>query len=246
MGCRFCGSDFDFLYDLKQTKDNGYILGGYSSSNASGDKTQDSKGLNDYWIVKTNPDALACNIPTNLKTVNITADAATLKWDNVSGAVGYQVTYRIAGSLEEWKTLNTAGNQKTVHDLFPGTPYEWKVRSVCNTETLLTSPWSVKQTFTTLASLNAVAKTIPMQGNVEINPNPVSQSAVISFDLAKASFVSITISDVKGRILKVITNGSYSEGHHKINFNRESLTAGIYYLQLTYDSGVMMKKFIVE
>ena len=43
----FGGDQFDFLYDLKQTKDGGYVLGGYSSSNTSGDKIQDSKGVND-------------------------------------------------------------------------------------------------------------------------------------------------------------------------------------------------------
>ncbi len=243
----FGGSDFDFLSDLKQTKDGGYILGGYSSSNTSGNKTQDSKGLNDYWIVKTNPDGIACNIPTNLKTTNITSDAAIVKWDNVSGAIGYNVSYRIAGSLAEWTTVNVADNQKALHDLFPGTPYEWRVRSVCNTQQRITSPWSVKQTFTTGFSSNAIAKTIPVQENsFEVNPNPVSQSAVISFSLAKASSVSITIGDVKGRILKVVANESFSAGHYKINFSRESLTAGTYYLQLKSDSGVIMKKFIIE
>ncbi len=243
----FGGSDFDFLYGLKQTKDNGYILGGHTSSNTSGDKTQDSKGFNDYWIVKTNADGTACNIPTNLKTTNITTDAATVKWDNVSGVINYYVSYRIAGSLAEWTTVSATGNFTELHDLFPGTPYEWKVRSVCNAQKLITSPWSVKQTFTALASSDAIAKTISGQGNMlGVNPNPVSQTAVISFSLVKTSPVRITISDVNGRILKVITEENYSEGKHRINFSRESLTAGMYYLQLKTDSGVMMKRFIIE
>ncbi|MCW3125845.1 MAG: hypothetical protein JWO03_1503 [Bacteroidetes bacterium] len=50
---RFGGSGGDFLYTLKQTMDGGYILGGRSSSGISGDKTQDCRGLDDYWIVKT-------------------------------------------------------------------------------------------------------------------------------------------------------------------------------------------------
>jgi hypothetical protein len=51
---RFGGSDEDYLYSLQQTADGGYILGGYSSSGISGDKTQASQGGLDYWIVKTN------------------------------------------------------------------------------------------------------------------------------------------------------------------------------------------------
>ncbi len=46
------GSDFDGLFSLQQTADGGYILGGYSQSNISGDKTEDNKGNGDYWVVK--------------------------------------------------------------------------------------------------------------------------------------------------------------------------------------------------
>jgi hypothetical protein len=48
----FGGSDFDVLQSLLQTSDGGYILGGSSSSDISGDKTQPTKGGMDYWIVK--------------------------------------------------------------------------------------------------------------------------------------------------------------------------------------------------
>ncbi|GAB3917383.1 hypothetical protein GCM10028804_05400 [Larkinella terrae] len=36
------------------TSDGGYILGGNSESNTSGDKSEDSRGSNDYWVVKYN------------------------------------------------------------------------------------------------------------------------------------------------------------------------------------------------
>ena len=50
---RFGGSDDDVLSSLQQTADGGYILGGWSLSGISGDKTQASQGNYDYWIVKT-------------------------------------------------------------------------------------------------------------------------------------------------------------------------------------------------
>ncbi len=46
------GNNTDVLYTLQQTRDDGYILGGYSSSNKSGEKSQNSRGKTDYWIVK--------------------------------------------------------------------------------------------------------------------------------------------------------------------------------------------------
>jgi len=50
---RYGGIDQDVLSTVLQTTDGGYIVGGYSLSEANGDKTQMSRGYNDYWIVKT-------------------------------------------------------------------------------------------------------------------------------------------------------------------------------------------------
>ncbi len=46
------GNDMDFLSCMQQTQDGGYLLGGYSYSNRSGEKTDNSRGQDDYWIVK--------------------------------------------------------------------------------------------------------------------------------------------------------------------------------------------------
>jgi len=50
------GTDEDYLASLQLTSDGGYILGGYSWSGISGDKTQPSKGSHDYWLVKLQAD----------------------------------------------------------------------------------------------------------------------------------------------------------------------------------------------
>jgi len=46
------GSDGDFCHSMLQTDDGGYLIGAESSSNTSGEKTEDSRGLADYWLVK--------------------------------------------------------------------------------------------------------------------------------------------------------------------------------------------------
>ncbi len=46
------GSSSDYLQSIQQTTDGGYILGGYSASGISGDKTEASQGNSDYWVVK--------------------------------------------------------------------------------------------------------------------------------------------------------------------------------------------------
>ncbi|HUM47618.1 MAG TPA: hypothetical protein PLD84_11865, partial [Chitinophagales bacterium] len=46
------GDEEDVLRAISPTTDGGYIIGGYSRSGLSGDKTEVSKGDYDYWIVK--------------------------------------------------------------------------------------------------------------------------------------------------------------------------------------------------
>ncbi|WP_281322740.1 T9SS type A sorting domain-containing protein [Flavobacterium aestivum] len=48
------GEYADVLRSMEQTSDGGYILGGYSNSSRSGDKTEANTGIGDYWILKIN------------------------------------------------------------------------------------------------------------------------------------------------------------------------------------------------
>lgn len=46
------GNDYEWLSSMELTSDGNYIVGGYSFSNISGDKTENSRGSSDYWITK--------------------------------------------------------------------------------------------------------------------------------------------------------------------------------------------------
>lgn len=48
------GNGAESLTSIENTDDGGYILGGYSDSGISGDKSEINRGDNDYWIVKIN------------------------------------------------------------------------------------------------------------------------------------------------------------------------------------------------
>ncbi|MGU9940269.1 T9SS type A sorting domain-containing protein [Empedobacter brevis] len=66
----FGGNGNDFLTSGALTKDGGYILGGYTDSSKSGDKTENNIGLTDYWILKL--DAIG-----------------TIQWQKTIGGLGY-------------------------------------------------------------------------------------------------------------------------------------------------------------
>ena len=60
---RFGGGGSEELFSVQQTADGGYILGGYSFSGISGDRTQASQGGFDYWLVKTDASGLSNGTP---------------------------------------------------------------------------------------------------------------------------------------------------------------------------------------
>jgi hypothetical protein len=199
--------------------------------------------LNDFWEYDPNGGTDLCNIPTTLSTINITSTKATLNWNAVSGALSYRVRYKIA-SISEWKIIRSAVNDKILLGLSPGTAYAWQVKSICDVSPIVSSDWSEKQFFTTAAlrlSELAVDERI-----FEVYPNPVSQSATVSFLLNDQSSVVIKILDLNGRTLKVIADDFFSEGNHELTFNRESLSAGIYFLEVKTNEGVMIKKVVIE
>lgn len=97
----FGGNDSDVLRDMIQTTDGGYLIGGYSKSNISGDKTENSQGDYDYWILKLD-------------------DGGNLMWQNTIGGSGIDYprdvkqladgTYLIAG----WSNSNVSGDKTEV------------------------------------------------------------------------------------------------------------------------------------
>lgn len=50
------GSDWDQSAEIVETRDGGFIIGGFSDSNISGDKTENSRGGYDYWLLKFDND----------------------------------------------------------------------------------------------------------------------------------------------------------------------------------------------
>ncbi len=62
----FGGAENDYLQSFQETNDGGYILGGISRSNISGDKSQKANGGYDFWIVKAGN-----NLPRTVKSESL-------------------------------------------------------------------------------------------------------------------------------------------------------------------------------
>jgi hypothetical protein len=114
---RFGGTQNDYFLSLQQTADGGYIAGGWTQSDSTGDMSQHSRGGNDYWIVKT--DALG-----------------NKQWDKRFGGIGNDLLSALhqttdGGYILGGYSLSGIGGDKTQPNWYPISPsYDfWVVKT---------------------------------------------------------------------------------------------------------------------
>ncbi|GHC42604.1 T9SS type A sorting domain-containing protein [Ulvibacter litoralis] len=128
----FGGSQMENFHDLKQTPDGGYILGGSSISDISGDKTENSNGHFDLWIIKidSNGDiewqnSIGGNGTDSLYSIELTPDGGYIISANSSSDISGDKTEDRKGPIDYWIVkLDSLGNvlwDKTIG----GSGIEW-------------------------------------------------------------------------------------------------------------------------
>jgi hypothetical protein len=103
------GNNVDWLSSMKQTSDGGYILGGTSVSNFSGNKTENCIGGNDYWIVKTDSigniqwqNTIGGILNDNLTSVMQTADGGFILGGYSESYIFGDKTENCLGDFDYW------------------------------------------------------------------------------------------------------------------------------------------------
>ncbi|HRA58487.1 MAG TPA: T9SS type A sorting domain-containing protein [Bacteroidia bacterium] len=112
------GDDADWLQSVQQTTDNGYILGGWSKSNISADKTENSQGASDFWVVKLDSigniqwqNTIGGDSTDNLYSLQQTTDGGyILGGFSISSISGDKTEYSIGGSDYWVVKLDASGN----------------------------------------------------------------------------------------------------------------------------------------
>ncbi len=80
-------------------------------------------------------------------------------------------------------------------------------------------------------------------------PNPFNPSTKISFELSENGNAKITVYDLLGNEISIITDKYYSKGIYEIEFNPsaygKNLSSGIYFYKLESNNFVQVKKMII-
>jgi photosystem II stability/assembly factor-like uncharacterized protein len=76
-------------------------------------------------------------------------------------------------------------------------------------------------------------------------PNPFNASTTIEFSLDTPETVTIKVYDTIGREIATVVNGKFQAGTHRVNFDAENLTSGVYFYQIETKSVADMRKMIL-
>jgi hypothetical protein len=86
---------------------------------------------------------------------------------------------------------------------------------------------------TTITDVPERKEILPIEYFLKQNyPNPFNPSTKISFEIPEYCVVHLTVYNILGKEIAVITKGEFSPGVYSYNWNGSSLASGIYLLRM--------------
>ncbi len=125
-------------------------------------------------------------------------------------------------------------NDTTLRAMFPFEQLPWSGKHNCNCNLSQTMARSTVNTVNTFADKSELGLSSP-EIVASSAPNPVVNTNTITYRLDKASRVKISVFDVSGKPLKVLTDAKEDAGTHTIQWNAASLVQGAYFISISKD-----------
>ena len=246
----------DHLYSIRQTADGGYILGGDSNSNSFGDKTENSQGGYDYWIIKldTSGNILWQNTIGGssldfLYSIEQTSDSKYFLGGNSSSNISSDKTENCIGGADYWIiNVDSSGNvswqntiggsladqlksaQQTSDKGFILGGYSLSNISGDKTENCLGNYdyWIVKLSpDSILGSMSSNNYSFPFI----VYPNPSNSIIIIQSKLPLPDDYKITLSNTLGQIV-LASKFVYVNNSYEIKLDISEICNGLYFLTL--------------
>ncbi|UKN00754.1 T9SS type A sorting domain-containing protein [Paracrocinitomix mangrovi] len=76
-------------------------------------------------------------------------------------------------------------------------------------------------------------------------PNPFDNNSIINYTLAEAANVSVQFTDISGKVVKVVEQGSQTAGSYQINVDGNDFAEGVYFYTFTIGDKQVTKRMVV-
>jgi hypothetical protein len=89
-------------------------------------------------------------------------------------------------------------------------------------------------------------KKLPVEFVLKQNyPNPFNPVTRIEFQLAKAGHIELYVYNVNGQLISKLIDKKLEKGSHKVSFNAENYSSGIYFYRMKFGDFTFVKKMIL-
>ncbi len=214
------GKNEDYATSVKFNNGH-YLVGGYSNSAISGDKTTALKGGMDFWTLIL--DSKGKIIEQN--TWGGSSDDLLINYIPI-GTNQYLLAGTSYSPKSKDKKDNTVGNT--------GNSDYWIFR-------ISPAGTIAQEKVTELPAENSKAENIKTQLLLDVNPNPVKNALNINYSIAAAQNISFSVYSNSG---KLINQQILMQPNGNITLDFSAQTAGIYYAVLQSGTSSITKKFV--
>ena len=76
-------------------------------------------------------------------------------------------------------------------------------------------------------------------------PNPISETALLTFNLPTEANVKIGIYTIDGKLVQKVSEQKYNAGANAIKFNVESISRGVYFIKLETENTKIIEKIVL-
>ncbi len=199
-----------------------------------------SSVANSAWAGPFTFSTVACDVPYNLVTQNVTTNGATISWIT-GGAALHNLEYGVAGFTHGNGTVqsNISAPNYTIVGLQANTAYDVYVQDSCSA-VLGSSAWAGPLTFTTkqVTGIDAVEQ---MSNTLQVFPNPAQDYITIKMLQGKMSMVSLSGST--GQVVREIK----AAGKNEVICTLNGLPSGIYFIEvITTEGSRIVRKIVVQ
>ncbi len=82
--------------------------------------------------------------------------------------------------------------------------------------------------------------------SVNVFPNPAVNEAAVSFELTNSADVTLTVTDLAGKVVYTNVLGNTAAGQHSVDINTAALAGGVYAVNFSANNAVVTKKLVVK
>ena len=156
------------------------------------------------------------------------------------------IEFSSTGTAGPWTTIVTNAPNSGVYQFVvpnvasPNCIFKYTITQGSSSQSVTTNAFGVGAC--TATGINEQSAEVQ---NLNIYPNPMNGNGYIEFDLATASDVEITLSDMLGKNANTVSQEWMSAGFHKISVSSAGMNAGIYFCTVKAGNVLMKGKMVV-